>query len=89
MTIYPLGASNAILDIETCRLLCGIYSNSTTSPMKVEQFKKIVGITLLIVFIGGAIYKIGENSDSILINLFISLIMLFVAWGVYRLLSEY
>lgn len=57
--------------------------------MAVEQFKKFVGITLLIVFIGGAIYKIGENSDSVVLYLFITLIMLFIIWGVVRLLSEY
>jgi len=57
--------------------------------MKVEQFKKLVGVTLLTVFVGGAIYKIGENSDSIVLYLFVALIMLFIVWGVVRLLSEY
>jgi len=57
--------------------------------MKVEQFKKIVGITLLIVFIGGAIYKIGENRESVVLYLFVALIMLFITWGVVRLLSDY
>jgi len=55
----------------------------------VQRFKQIIGIVLLIVFIGGAIYKIGENSDSVVVYLFISLIMLFLVWGIVRLLSEH
>lgn len=57
--------------------------------MAVQRFKQIVGLLLIMVFIIGAIYKIGENSDSTVVYLFIALIMLLLVWGVVRLLSEH